>query len=164
MSITIRGHKLPLLLCQLIEEGKWHPLQELPRKEFYSLLNEAGVRQFPVVMIDVQEMNHDGLVDLYQEGKTWIRSQEELEEQEKIYGMASSKKVGTDIEEIFTLDIDNAVCIALNTDEDLVYLDYRLNPDNPRVLASEWIDEEGNKWRVIAPDFETFARKLGLIE
>ena len=164
MTITVRGHKLPPLLCHLIEEGKWHPLQELPRKEFYSLLVEEGVPKFPAGMIDVQEMNHDGLFDLYQEGKTWINSQEELEEQEKIYGMASSKKVGGDIEETFTLDVDNAVCIALNSEEDLVYLDYRLNPDNPRVLVSEWTDGEGLRWHVIAPDFETLARKLGLIE
>lgn len=46
-----------------------------------------------------------------------------------------------------------------------VVLDLRGNPDDPRVVASEWIGEGGeyrHVWRQISPTFSAFVRELGL--
>jgi hypothetical protein len=58
-------------------------------------------------------------------------------------------------------DVAKVVLIAYNQEDDIVCLDYRFNSNNPQVVIWDWVDE---KWRVIAPDFDTFAQKSGLVK
>ena len=73
------------------------------------------------------------------------------------------------------IDMTKAVLIAdigIGWDQP-VALDYRLSPERPRVLTLRWLpggyvspageiragdDGAGNRWVVLAPDFETFAK------
>ena len=46
----------------------------------------------------------------------------------------SSKRTGNPITDSSKLDIDYAVCIASELDDNAIYLDYRIDENNPRVL------------------------------
>ena len=48
---------------------------------------------------------------------------------------ASSKYAHAPIEDIAVSDIDKAILIAINMDEETIHLDYRTSFDDPRVLA-----------------------------
>ncbi len=60
------------------------------------------------------------------------------------------------------LDIAKAVMIAVNWDEDAIFLDYRASSE-PSVVLSTWSNATANATCLeMAPDFETFARRIGL--
>ncbi|MBP7688958.1 MAG: hypothetical protein KA765_13660 [Thermoflexales bacterium] len=77
------------------------------------------------------------------------------------YALASSKQAQAPIEDVAVLDIDQAVLIAINSDEETIHLDYRTSRDDPRVMASTWV---GNSvvWSVAAASFSSFVAQLGL--
>jgi hypothetical protein len=64
------------------------------------------------------------------------------------------------------LDIDKALLIAVNErpgDDVAVALDYRTDPADPRVVASDFWTEPGPcSWRQVAPTFSAFVAALDL--
>lgn len=78
------------------------------------------------------------------------------------YGLASSKKLGRAIEDPSILDVDLAVLIAVNRDEEAIFLDYRPSLARPAVAVSTWEKDGPNVLRRIAEDFDEFAAKIGL--
>jgi hypothetical protein len=79
-----------------------------------------------------------------------------------IYGLASSKYLGVDINDPAILDVDKAVIIAVNWNEEAISLDYRTAVDDPRVMISIWEDDQKIRWKMIAPNFTAFVESLGL--
>ncbi len=64
------------------------------------------------------------------------------------------------------LDAERAVFIAVNRipgHDVAVALDYRTDPDNPRVVASDvWSDPRRCVWRAVTPTFSELVDRLGL--
>ncbi len=62
------------------------------------------------------------------------------------------------------LDADKAVFITVcrfSGDDLAIALDFRTGPDDPHVVASEWLPGlEGCIWREVAGTFSEFARRL----
>lgn len=62
------------------------------------------------------------------------------------------------------LDADRALLIAVNKvpgADIAVALDLRARPEDPRVVASEWVEHD-HQWREVAPDLSGFLDRLGL--
>jgi hypothetical protein len=139
---------------KLIEEGKWGNRQYLPTIALNTLLEKVGL---PPVELEMITNSCETRRDWSKFGGKAANRPRVFE----IYGLASSKELGHKIEDERLLDIDNAIFIADNYDEEVICLDYRENP--PCVLAGLW-GKRYAKWYKMAPDFETFARELGLVE
>ena len=77
---------------------------------------------------------------------------------DELYCMGSSKHRNKPITDLHILDVDNALLIAGNYDEEIIALDYRLDPLNPRVLGSFHPCD----WILLADTFAEFAEKIGL--
>jgi hypothetical protein len=64
------------------------------------------------------------------------------------------------------IDVEQAVLIAVNRlpgDDVAMALDYRTDPANPRVVASDfWTNPRQCSWRVVTPTFSQLVQKLGL--
>jgi hypothetical protein len=165
MGIEVNGHQLPPLLVKLIEDGKWGNKQKLSSDVLNKILARAGL---PPVALEPEMYtfgNPAGMKnETYSISKLSPNNPEKRLRLLEIYSEASSKELGHEIEDEGIIDIDKAVFIAANYDEDAICLDYRENPENPCVRAFVSTNELFIDWRVIAPDFETFARELGLVE
>jgi hypothetical protein len=65
------------------------------------------------------------------------------------------------------LDVERAFLVAVNRlpgDDVAIALDYRGDPSDPRVVASDfWTDPHQCAWRIVAPTLGTFAEALGLL-
>lgn len=65
------------------------------------------------------------------------------------------------------LDIERAYFIAVNCrpgDDVAIALDYRGDPADPRVVASDfWTEPSQCAWRMVTPTFSEFATALGLL-
>ena len=86
----------------------------------------------------------------------------ENEDLAKIYSLTSSKRLGKSVTGDEILDIDQSICIAINWSEEAICLDYRLSNENPRVMAFVCNENALTKWKIVAPDFSTFASLLNL--
>jgi hypothetical protein len=65
------------------------------------------------------------------------------------------------------LDITKMVTLAVNDDEEGIALDYSADATSPAVVSGIWFGEGDDArvaWKKIAPDFETFARQVGILE
>lgn len=81
-----------------------------------------------------------------------------------IYGLTSSTRLGHAISNSRLLDIDLAVMIAVNWDEEAIYLDYRDDIDAPTVVLAHWPDERSNAChRRIAENFDEFVEGIRLV-
>jgi hypothetical protein len=79
----------------------------------------------------------------------------------KIYGLASSRDKQAANPEL--LNVNLAVIIAGNLNEEVICLDYRENRGRPKVVCGTWTDSRGFcQWKVIAPTFDAFADFLQL--
>ncbi len=80
----------------------------------------------------------------------------------QIYGLASSSETGLEIDDPEILDVDKAVLIGGNWNEEMICLDYRLSLENPYVVFSSIENKSYIRWKIIANDFKFFADRLGL--
>jgi hypothetical protein len=141
---TIRGLKVPSLLIRMISEGRWqHP-------------GDAAIRRIMPYMVDplifltsLDVMERESRVAIadgggplrIHRGSTWPGEP----------GLP-------------WLDIERAIFVAINQipgDDVAVALDYRADSIVPRVVASDWTDNEYS-WRVVAESFDEFVRELAM--
>jgi hypothetical protein len=65
------------------------------------------------------------------------------------------------------LDVELAFLVAVNRmpgDDVAIALDYRGDPSDPRVVASDfWTEPRQCAWRIVAPALSVFADALGLL-
>jgi hypothetical protein len=74
------------------------------------------------------------------------------------YSLDDSALTGQPIEQVDRLDLTKAVCLGDTGPDEPFCLDYRVSETNPRVVYLG----SGPGWEIIAPDFETFAKQLGI--
>jgi hypothetical protein len=141
----VNGLQLPSLLVSLMEAGRWvHPGDSVIGAAIPFLhgpvdfldLNVFRGKSFPM-FVDRR------LGDTFREAR----------------GHRLGKRV-----ELPWLDAARAVYIAVSRhdgDDLTVALDYRSDPEDPRVVATEWVG--GCEWRVVSNSFTEFAWSLGLI-
>ncbi|MCZ7665898.1 MAG: hypothetical protein M5U34_00975 [Chloroflexi bacterium] len=140
---------LPQLLQELIEKDQWKRPEDIVVLE--SMTGSKNGKDF--TFLDVRGMQLESYpVHLIEDNKLAA-----------IYHLASSKLSGKPIDDDGILDIDKAIFIAVNWSEEAICLDYSLSSSNPRIVTSV-INEEDmlSKWKVIAPDFLSFAIQLGM--
>ena len=158
MVIEIRGFNLPSLLEKLINDGIWIPNYESGTEIPQELLFSVGIKEHLIVVLcDLDDLKSQNTESAWDGGM----DDEEFAKCEADLGWASSKRTGKLITDTTKLDVSKAVLIAYNEEDDIVCLDYRLDAENPQVVVRDWANK---KWCVIAPDFDTFAKKLGLAE
>lgn len=148
VPIIINGLPLPQSLQELMEEGRWKKPTNI------TSFKQITGSQFPedFTFLDIRGMRLES-------NPIHLAENEELA---KIYSLASSKRLGQSVTRDEILDIDKSICIAINWSEEAICLDYRLSNDNPRVMAFVCKENAFAKWKVIAPDFPSFASLLNL--
>ncbi len=82
---------------------------------------------------------------------------------EEVLGIRYRELTGAPVELPF-LDADLFLFLAINVlpgDDSAVALDYRTGLKAPRVVASDWTGPGATcQWKVVAPDFESFAQRF----
>jgi len=144
----VNGLPLPPLLVSMMAARRWrHPGDEVLREVIPFL-------DGPVDFLPIGSMRRESRVKLadHPEVATTFR-------------VARGRKSEVPVE-LPWLDADRAIFIAvnrLNGDDLGIALDYRTRPDNPRVVAGEWLPGPGGCiWREVTATFTEFARRLGL--
>lgn len=149
--MRIKNHKLPDALLELIENKKQDDLPFISVASVRPLLPPevqflggffGGMRFFDLDGIKRESFEH--LLD--------------IEQMAKLYAIDSSNLRNKPIMDLHILDIDKALFIAGNHDEETIALDYRLDHLNPRVLGS-FIPRD---WILLAESFSDFLKKLNL--
>jgi hypothetical protein len=83
----------------------------------------------------------------------------------QLFRVVRGSAVGRPVDEPW-LDAERAFVIAVNRwpgDDVAIALDYRTDPADPRVVASDWwTDPRRCAWRIVTPTFSAFTRALGL--
>ena len=140
--------QIPSLFRTLLESGRWkHPGDEILRREVPLLVDPVDFR-------------------------TWLP-------RETVAGEVVASRFTAQDWEVFKMYRDDqsarslpwlnaalAVFIAVNRvpgDDVAIALDYRMDANAPRVVASRWRDNDGSEWFEVAKSFEAFAQSLGLV-
>lgn len=145
----VNGLPLPPLLVSIIAAGRWrHPGDEVLRAVIPFL---DGLVDF----LSIESMRRES------RGMLAVADTQGSATFHEARGTRSAAPV-----ELPWLDVDKAIFIAVNRipGDDLgIALDYRTRPDDPRVLACEWLPPgSGCIWREVTGTFTEFVRRLGL--
>ena len=147
----VRGLALPDLLIDLLAAGRWrHPGDDVVREV-------VPWFEDPLIFLtSVDHMHRESRsLDLFADNS---RSSE-------LFRVARRSVVGP--VELPWLDVELAFLVAVNRmpgDDVAIALDYRSDPSDPRVVASDlWTDPKQCAWRVVAPTLSAFAEMLGLL-
>ena len=148
----VRGLVLPALLAGLLASGRWrHPGDEVLR---------AALPWFedPVGFLSADRMERESRsLDLYADDEASSRA----------FLVTRGSTAGKTW--LPWLDAEAAVLIAVNRrpgDDVAIALDYRNDAADPAVVASDawtWTYPSAYLWRPVAPTFEAFAAKLGIL-
>ncbi|MEM9953092.1 MAG: hypothetical protein AAF846_15925 [Chloroflexota bacterium] len=163
MTIKIRGFELPPLLEKFINDRVWgakyadgrvnHHIIKIPDE----MLKKSGIPAIdPLSTSNIDTLKFENTNEAWFPRKIFS-SYASWRSAFPYYD--SSKYRGEPITDSGILDIDKAIIIAGNISDDILCLDYRSNP--PSIVAIDWLDQ---KFRTLAPDFETFAKGVGLID
>lgn len=148
---SVRGLPLPGLLIDLLAAGRWrHPGDDVVRKVipwFESplvFLTSVGQMRWESQSLDLFADESRGS-ELFREVRGSVAGAVELP----------------------WLDVELAFFVAVNRmpgDDVAIALDYRSDPSDPRVVASDfWTQPEQCAWRIVAPALSAFAEALGLL-
>lgn len=148
-TVVVNGLSLPDALVSLIREKQW------TRPQDFRMLGEVTGMAHPD-QLDFLSVKHmiaetQALIELYRDGFG------------ATYGLTTTG-AGDGLSHM--LDVNRAVVLAVNDDEEGMCLDYRVSVEAPQVVSGTWVGEGSDErvvWKTIAPDFETFARKIGLL-
>lgn len=145
--IDVDGLRLPKYLVKLINQNRWPDTVEANRLK--KVVGYSGNTAFdfltPENMIRVNQLPH-----LFDSPDIAYR-----------FGHASSQKSGQPVTDLTILDIDLAVMIAMNWDEEAICLDYRSDMKDPSVVFSQWVNDH-TVWRTVTANIEDFAQLLDL--
>lgn len=146
----VNGLSLPTDLLRLIAEGRWQrptnvcglaELTEVSRPEDFTFLGVEGMRRETA-------------------GACRLAADPQMA---ALYGLDSSRQRGRPVEDRRVLDTDLAVLIAVNWDEEAIFLDYRSGMSDPSVVLAWYPDDRSPaSHREIAPVFSDFTRRIGL--
>lgn len=156
--MKVANHKLPDELLRLIENKEYGDLPFISMATLSTLIPSdvqvlggayGGLRFFDLEGIK-REANNPLLGNIKPEARNPLL--------DKAYAIDSSNLRNKPITDLHILDIDKALFIAGNHDEESIALDYRIDPFNPRVLGSFHPKE----WVLLAESFPEFLEKLNL--
>lgn len=149
-NIVVNGMPLPAALCGLIRSDAWRrpasvaALRELTgvsRPEDLAFLTVEGMKRETAIAMKLAADPR------YAHG----------------YGLRSSARDGAPVGARTTIDVDRCVVIAVNSDEEAVFLDYRDGQDEPAVVIGYWpADAATASHRILAKSFGEFATRIGL--
>ncbi len=149
-SPLVRGLPVPALLADLLASGRWqHPGDDVVR--------------------DVLPWFQDPL-DFLSSAEGMQRESQSLdvcadsERSSRIFHIGHGSVAGP--LRLPWLDAELAFFIAVNRhpgDDVAIALDYRSDTGSPAVVASDaWTHQSDYLWKLVAPNFETFANMLGI--
>ena len=147
--MIINGLALPTLLCRLVAAQAW----KRPHDDtvFRALVNVEAPEDFTFLDFEGMARETDAARMIAADLAT-----------ARLYGLKPLAYAAASHSDDQFLDIAKAVMIAVNWDEDAIFLDYRASSE-PSVVLSTWSDTAANATCLeIAPDFEEFARRAGL--
>ncbi len=163
-QIYVRGFKLPPTLCDLIEAGMWGRPNSDPVVLPAAFLGAASLslsipeRDVPSPLATL------GGADLMRANASFGAMLHTVDIQDarlaEYIGVVSSSEDEEAHESAAVLDLDYAVLIAVSDDFIGAFLDYRPGLGGPRVLM---YDDDRRRWRTVAPNFDEFARAVGLV-
>lgn len=149
LTVYVNGLPLPKLLIDLIETGRWKCPADTSALAELTRVRRADQFSFMDVAWMARETAH-------------LRKLADRPEDARLYGLASSRRLARPVVEQHVLDVDLAVMIAVNWDEEAIFLAYRAGRDTPAVVLGWWPEDFSTSYRIIASDFEEFARIIGL--
>lgn len=134
----------PQLLMDLIEENRWvHPGDEVLKQVIPFLADPVDFLPTSRLKWSVGWVDQPNMSEMFKE----------------VRGTKDARG-----ESLPWLDGERAIMLAENRnigDDVAIYLDYRIDPQDPRVVASYWT-EDGVDWREVAPTFSRFVEMLGV--
>ncbi|WP_309380169.1 hypothetical protein [Cerasicoccus frondis] len=140
--------KLPSQLLYLISKGAWKHPGDDKLKELVPFLGEPIDFLYSKEQMD---FNSGPLMD--------------NNETESCFFHEYRGSAFSDVRDLPWIDVEKSIMIAVNRSigDDLgIALDYRTSSDDPRVIASDWSENEC-MWREIAPTFSTFCSMIELV-
>ena len=146
-EIQIDGLPLPAYMIELISLDRWiTPDNTTVLRQFAGFTGNTNIHLLKVEnMVRVNQLTH-----LLEDPET-----------AQIYGFASSIQNGNEILDEEMLDVDKAIMIAMNWDDEAICLDYRHSLKNPCVVSGI-VEHNRIIWKKIANDFKSFADHIGL--
>jgi hypothetical protein len=148
--VYVNNLPLPPLLIELITNGEWKLPGNIGQLRELTRVNHP--EDFSFLGVDGMIRETDGA----------RRLTTDLQ-QAQGYGLYSSKQLGDSAMNSQQLDVDMAVLITVNWDEEAIFLDYRISKENPSVVLAHWPDNKAPAvHRQIARDFAEFVVKIGL--
>lgn len=146
-EFVVNGLALPALLVVLLQGRRWqHPGDE-KLGEVIPFLHDRVIFLQTVKSIRMESSGH--LADSPRSSQLF----------HLVRGSKSTVPV-----ELPWLDADRALFIAVNEeigDDVVIALDYSTSIEDPRVVASEWLQNE-HIWREVTSTFSEFVERLGL--
>ncbi|MCB9686355.1 MAG: hypothetical protein H6738_15125 [Alphaproteobacteria bacterium] len=155
---SIGPHALPKALLDLLESGRWHVEQEA----LTNVLRRSGGPAFESAPYCLDADEIEGQLWVFQGLGRFPRPPPPGISVWDAYGFRSSAQERTPVQ-LPWLDIDNALPIILSSEDGPeIWLDYRVRPESPRIVAPVGIAtaERARDFVVIAISFQEFLTQL----
>ncbi len=147
-TVLVNELPLPPALLDLLEAGRWKPPGDL-----------ADLRRL-TGLDDVAQLAFFDVANMRSETRQLLANAEDAQ-LARLRGLESSRRAGAPVGAPGALDVDRAVVLAATFGDGILCLDYRGSLARPAVVVTDW-SGPACRWRVLAPDVETFAALLKL--
>lgn len=144
--MEINNLKLPEILSNLIIQNNWMAPKDL--EKFFAKTN-FNIK-YQVDFFSVNEMKLTA--------KNFGIASRKIDSD--FYKIKSSKLEHREIHEIGYIDIEKAINIIGNFNEEVICLDYRISMDEPRLVCCSFNDTEEMFYRFLSPNLETFLDEI----
>ena len=152
MDWTVNGLPMPPLLVELMRTGRWrHP-------------GDSAIASVAPFLSGIDAVDFLGSVEgMRRESSGHLADDPEMSRLfREVRGddPKTGRPLGLpwrDVEKSFLI----AVCREIGADV-AIALDYRTDPPDPRVIATEYLPGQGMAWREVAATFSAFVKAVGL--
>jgi hypothetical protein len=144
---SVNGLKLPKSLVSLLKSDGWK--RPTDTRRLAQILPIQRPEELSFLSLDGMVRETSAMVRLYEKGLG------------AIYGLTSSRSHDQPPHPEL-LDVDKAIIIAVNSDEDAIALDYKFDVHTPAVAVSSFGEGDKGSWRQVATDFATFVEAIAL--
>lgn len=147
---TVRGLQLPAPLVLLLRSGRWRDPEQGALRSVIPWFEDPLVFLTSVEGIRRESMSLDMLAA--------------DEPSSRVFALGDGREQRS--VDLPRLDVERAVLIAVNRnagDDVALALDYRSDPADPRVVASDfWTDPRQCAWRIVTHTFTEFIARLDI--
>src|SRR5258708_6664157 len=146
--MMVNGLHLPERLLELVKARRWK--RPADTRILAKISGAAKPQDFTFLNLKRIPAETGGMVSLWMEGHG------------NYYSLTSFSDPDRSVDPGL-LNVNRAILIAVNWDDEAICLDYAENLDVPRVVCGIWPeDRERCQWKIIADTFEAFVEQLGL--